>query len=214
MVKSSAMTKEPQSGFTLIELLVVIAIIAILAAMLLPALSASRRKAQRVQCVNHLRQLGIATFMYCQDNDDHLPFAWYNNTNPEVNNFYSLLTPIIIAAEFDGYSDFDYKLYVCPVRPDEPLVGSNPMRISYGMNAYNSVKYPDPQTRRLGTVLNPAQRVLLADLAYVYNHPPLQTMDPTEIGYKHQGRANVTFFDGHVSQVSVQQTNTLLLYMQ
>jgi prepilin-type N-terminal cleavage/methylation domain-containing protein/prepilin-type processing-associated H-X9-DG protein len=213
-VKLSVMTKGPQSGFTLIELLVVIAIISILAAILLPVLSSSRRKAQRIECANHLRQINMATVMYCQDNDDHLPFAWYNESNPEINNFYSLLTPVLLAAEFDGYSDFDYKVYVCPVRQREPLVGPNPMRISYGMNAYNSVQFPDPKTRRMGQVPNPSERVLVADLAFPYNHPPLQTLAANQVGYKHGARANLMFFDGHVMQHSANQTNALRLRIE
>jgi prepilin-type N-terminal cleavage/methylation domain-containing protein/prepilin-type processing-associated H-X9-DG protein len=56
-------------GFTLIELLVVIAIIAVLIALLLPAVQAAREAARRAQCVNNLKQIGLAMHNYHSTND-------------------------------------------------------------------------------------------------------------------------------------------------
>ncbi len=56
--------KSKRRGFTLIELLVVIAIIAVLIALLLPAVQAAREAARRAQCVNNLKQLGLALANY------------------------------------------------------------------------------------------------------------------------------------------------------
>ena len=67
--------------FTLVELLVVISIIAILAALLLPALNASREKAQSVKCLGNMKQLGTASLSYLSDNNDYFPGAhWLKET--------------------------------------------------------------------------------------------------------------------------------------
>jgi prepilin-type N-terminal cleavage/methylation domain-containing protein len=68
--------KQPtKKAFTLIELLVVIAIIAILAAMLLPALAAAKKKAQKINCVNNLKQVSLAFRVWSGDNGDKYPMT-------------------------------------------------------------------------------------------------------------------------------------------
>jgi prepilin-type N-terminal cleavage/methylation domain-containing protein/prepilin-type processing-associated H-X9-DG protein len=79
-------------GFTLIELLVVIAIIAVLIALLLPAVQAAREAARRAQCVNNLKQIGLAMHNYHQTNDcfpsGGLPTTNSNGTaRPENGSF-------------------------------------------------------------------------------------------------------------------------------
>lgn len=84
--KNFARAGSETRAFTLIELLVVIAIIAILAAMLLPVLARARQTAQRIACLNNVKELGLATQEYLTDNNSIYPPR--SNLSRWPNKFY------------------------------------------------------------------------------------------------------------------------------
>jgi len=218
-------------AFTLIELLVVIAIIAILAGMLLPALSKAKDRAHTTLCRSNLKQMGIAIFMYVDDNDDKLPYAWGAGKdtyihNANINNFEALLFSYYGRAKFDAGQEgqnFTNGVSQCPIRLKEPLKGGNPWRISYGMNQYTSKNFPNTRnqfpsadTAKLGSVRNPTQTLLVSDLAFFRNHPPIVNLQTNNLGFRHGqrhplGSANTLFMDAHIDGFTHTQTNGIIL---
>lgn len=114
------MIKQSQKAFTIIEMLVVIAIIAVLIGFLMPALSSAREKAKVTQDMNNLRQIGLATQMYLNDNDgaffkpDASGPAWPGILNPKYISSWS-----VFQSPFDN---------------NTPSTDPSAARVSYGMN--------------------------------------------------------------------------------
>ena len=147
---SSPFRTRPTRGFTLIELLVVIAIIAVLIALLLPAVQAAREAARRAQCVNNLKQLGLAVQNYHSANNVFPADSYSSTTAPYGKagyfpNFscFIFLTPFLEQQALYNATNFNLTNYEpdnltiagaaintlhCPSDPWQPTVisGSDP----------------------------------------------------------------------------------------
>jgi len=163
-------------AFTLIELLVVIAIIAILAAMLLPVLAKGKLSAQRAACESNLRQLGIATQLYWDDNAGNCFqtsigitnngqlwwFGWIDGTKPEGQRPFDLSTGFLFRY-LDG-SDVRLCPSLASATANFKLKGTNVI-FSYGYN--NSLSGQPPMNAN--QIHHPTETAIYADSAQVNN---------------------------------------------
>ncbi|MFN7139301.1 MAG: cysteine-rich CWC family protein [Limisphaerales bacterium] len=217
--------EKKKRGFTLVELLVVIAIVALLASLFLPALSRSKAAAQRTRCVSNLRQLGLAGQMYWDDNQGRsFIYRVPGSLNGGVLYWFGW-----IQNGAEGQREFDARqgvLYsyllgrgveVCPsLNYNDPLfkLKANGAAYGYGynLNLSHSTTQPPVNVHRLK---NAAQTVFLADAAQINTfQAPASPLNPLleefyyvstnaserTAHFRHQGKANAVFADGHVSQ--------------
>jgi prepilin-type processing-associated H-X9-DG protein/prepilin-type N-terminal cleavage/methylation domain-containing protein len=173
------------AAFTLLELLVVIGIIAILAALLLPVLSAAKRKAAQTTCINDLKQLGTGMQMYVEDYGGTFPGMasqhsgfqaadWiYWRTNDPAHPVEK--SPIVLAL-----ANASSTLFRCPLDTDNSARiaqadGVNgPYLYSYSLTSYNVANDANPGMSsvftggqslpfKLSSVRNPSGKIMLAE---------------------------------------------------
>lgn len=90
-LRFTRLNSDRRNGFTLVELLVVIAIIAMLVTLLLPSVQAAREAARRTQCINNLRQVGLA-LINMHDSQNKLPPSRYLNRYP---SWFAIILPYV-----------------------------------------------------------------------------------------------------------------------
>ncbi len=153
--RSTQRRTSQRGGFTLIELLVVISIIATLAALVLPGIQQARATARRVQCLNNMRNIGMAIQNYATDHRGAIPplaggdvvrngagvwgpASWSVHLLPYVEErglYDRLLDPSLSTQSFASLASTNIKVYTCPDDPSDAADGA----MSYAANAGYSI---------------------------------------------------------------------------
>lgn len=218
-----------KKAFTLIELLVVISIISLLMAVLMPALAKARQQGKSVMCLSNLRQMCITAATYTETHDGYYPIAHRSEDNDSESIEYCWDFTVVDGQ--DGIriepgslwqGEMMEKIQQCPSFKDksntlsDPYTGYNYNTSYIGHGEGENI----PTPAKVSQVKRPGNCALFgdgqwSDGANKFMRAPLRDVAADRTfsgryagtqGYRHSGKTNVAWCDGHVSSQSQRYT--------
>ncbi len=222
------MTKHPpyRNGFGVMELVIVLALASVVFLLAIPALGRARMGATELQCAQNLRQIIAAVYLYAADHEGSYPpnrsnLDYWDDANPAGVHHQDQLIAYLPSYQKAPRTYKEAAPFWCPA--DSKRRETLPQH-SYGIHGIKGGSENIPVNRRLAADPNPSKTLYFADATreslstcrlsvkswpFGKNDPNRPETAPSSgtpwIEFRHGGRANILFLDGHVRSFTPQE---------